>query len=136
MRLAHLSPRVILVAMVTMVAMVGNVFADPPAPILVKTLCNPGSLPGHVNSPRGMFVDAAGNLYVAEVETPRSDAGIGLFLKGDGKGSFSSVPAFQSGLYLPYDVKNLAWLKSTRGPVVLVGANNEAMKAVDVKLLD
>jgi hypothetical protein len=32
-----------------------------------------------------------GNLYNAEVETPRNDASYGLWIKGDGKGGFNSI---------------------------------------------
>ena len=35
---------------------------------------------------------AAGNLFDVEVVTPRNDGGIGVFLKGDGKGHFTAVP--------------------------------------------
>ena len=49
----------------------------------------------------------AGNLYNAEIETPRSDAGQGLFLKGDGKGEFTSVRGYDSGLFIPGDIKKL-----------------------------
>ena len=49
----------------------------------------------------------AGNLYASEVETPRADAGYGLFLKGNGKGSFAVVPSTESGLYTQGDVKDL-----------------------------
>ena len=31
----------------------------------------------------------AGNLYTAEIETPRNDGGIGLLLYGDSKGNFT-----------------------------------------------
>ena len=50
----------------------------------------------------------AGNLYASEVETPRNDAGVGLLLTGDGQGGFESVPTYESGIVLPYDVKKLA----------------------------
>ncbi len=48
----------------------------------------------------------AGNLYGAEVETPRSDAGYGLLLTGNGKGQFKPIPPSKSGLYIPGDVKD------------------------------
>ena len=53
----------------------------------------------------------AGNLFGSEAETPRNDASIGLFLKGDGRGNFSPVPAFESGLYMGGDVKEALPIK-------------------------
>ena len=50
----------------------------------------------------------AGNLYSSEVETPRSDASNGLFLKGDGHGNFQPIIGIESGLYAPGDVKDMA----------------------------
>ncbi len=61
------------------------------------------------------YLDAvvAGNLYMTEVETPRNDAGKGLFLKGKGDGSFIAVPLEDSGIYVKGDVKDGA--KVTHG---------------------
>ncbi len=59
------------------------------------------------------FLDVvlAGNLYASEVETPRADAGQGLFLKGSGGGVFLPVPAYKSGFFTDGDVKDLAMIK-------------------------
>ncbi len=66
----------------------------------------------------------AGNLFTSEIETTRNDAGIGLFLKGNGNGKFEPVPARESGFFLPYDVKQLALIKTTKGKLVLSANNN------------
>jgi hypothetical protein len=66
----------------------------------------------------------AGNLYGSEVETPRNDAGIGLYLQGDGKGGFTPVSAAESGLYIPGDTKDLALIK-IKGAVYLIAAKND-----------
>lgn len=49
----------------------------------------------------------AGNLYNAEIETPRADAGKGLFLKGVGNGEFIPFRNYDSGLFIPGDIKSL-----------------------------
>jgi len=49
----------------------------------------------------------AGNLYESEIETPRNDSSIGLFLKGDGKGNFKAIPRLESGFYAPGDIKDM-----------------------------
>lgn len=63
----------------------------------------------------------AGNLYTAEVETPRNDAGIGLVLLGDGKGDFKALSRSESGFFVPFDVKSLVKINKN---AVLVGSNN------------
>ncbi|MTI39255.1 hypothetical protein E1140_07115 [Fulvivirga lutimaris] len=69
----------------------------------------------------------SGNLYSSEVETPRGDAGIGLYLKGDGMGNFQPLTFNESGVYIPYDSKHLSTIEindrsafvsvSNQGPV-------------------
>ena len=50
----------------------------------------------------------AGNLFQTEVETPRYDAGKGLYMKGMGDGEFQSSPKLQdNGLFIPGDAKDL-----------------------------
>lgn len=57
----------------------------------------------------------SGNLYQSEVETPRNDAGYGVFLKGNGKGRFVTLYPNESGLLVRGDVKNAGILKSKSG---------------------
>jgi hypothetical protein len=72
------------------------------------------------------FLDVvvAGNLFVSEVETPRNDAGYGLFLKGNGKGEFESISANNSGLFVPGDVKAMGIIKKGENETFLIAAKN------------
>lgn len=74
----------------------------------------------------------AGNLYASEVETPRADAGIGLFLKGDGKGNFQPVRAVESGLYMPGDVKDMEFINTPIGRYILSAKNNDYLQLIKV----
>lgn len=74
-----------------------------------------------------------GNMYNSEVETPRNDAGHGLFLKGDGRGKFKSIAAIESGFFTPGDVKNMEKIKVKNKNYFLVTKNNSFMQAVKIK---
>ncbi|MEL6844544.1 MAG: VCBS repeat-containing protein, partial [Bacteroidota bacterium] len=69
----------------------------------------------------------AGNLFVSEIETPRADAGIGLWLRGTDDGQFAAVPAHESGLFLPYDVKHLIPLGKDK---FLVACNDDRLRII------
>lgn len=75
----------------------------------------------------------AGNLFVSEVETPRNDAGYGLFLKGDGKGGFKSVPVTQSGFFVPGDVKDLSSIKVGNKKYIIAAKNNDYLQFIEYK---
>lgn len=75
----------------------------------------------------------AGNLFAAEVETPRNDAGIGLLLQGDGKGNWQSVPSDRSGINLPYDVKQIRAIPINNQFHVLFGCNNAPLKILQLQ---
>ena len=66
----------------------------------------------------------AGNYYKREVETTRSDAGIGCLLLGDGQGKFSAMPAAEAGLELYRDVRALALINGGDKKTLVVAANN------------
>ncbi|MDB4315571.1 VCBS repeat-containing protein [Cyclobacteriaceae bacterium] len=77
----------------------------------------------------------AGNLFASEVETPRADAGVGLLLKGNGDGSFKTVPMSQSGLILREDTKSLMLLAGSQSSKLLFAASNQgSLKAFSVNL--
>lgn len=71
----------------------------------------------------------AGNLYGAEVETTRNDAGTGLLMLGDGKGNFEPLTRYQSGFFAPYDVKSLQLINDSH---ILMGCNNEALQVFSI----
>ena len=67
----------------------------------------------------------AGNNYQSEIETTRSDAGIGSFLKGDNTGNFQFIPNREHGFFASNDVRNMAIVNTNQGKVVLVVNNND-----------
>ncbi|TYA84175.1 VCBS repeat-containing protein [Seonamhaeicola marinus] len=77
------------------------------------------------DSDNALDILISGNLYGSEIETPRNDAGIGLFLKGNGKGQFNPIHLNQSGFYAPNDAKDMKSLKIGNRNAVIIG-NNKA----------
>ena len=75
------------------------------------------------NQDGNMDILVGGNLYASEVETPRSDAGIGSILLGDGQGSFNPISYKLSGINMAGDVKTLALIKNSGRRTVEVGNN-------------
>lgn len=88
------------------------------------------------NGDNNLDMVLAGNLYAAEVETPRNDASYGVFLAGDGKGNFQQYYPYESGLYLDGDVKELALVKGTDHTLLLCARNNEPIQFVKIKCLE
>ena len=75
---------------------------------------------------------AAGNLFASEVETPRADAGIGLFLKGNGKGQFDVVKATETGLFVTGDVKDMEPITVNKKNYIVVAKNNDYVQFVEL----
>ncbi len=75
----------------------------------------------------------AGNLFMSEVETPRNDAGYGLYLKGNGKGRFEHFPANKSGFFVPGDVKDMDVLTVNGTKYILAVKNNDYVQSVKIE---
>ena len=69
-----------------------------------------------------------GNMYHAEFETARNDAGNGLFLKGVGDGSFKEVSVSESGFFAPGDSKKIITLNLGNNDIILVANNNDRIQ--------
>lgn len=72
----------------------------------------------------------AGNEYQTEVSTGRTDASLGLLLKGNGKGDFKSIATNKSGFLVEGDVKSMLFLDNQ----IVVGINNEPVKVFKTRL--
>ncbi|MCW2120378.1 VCBS repeat-containing protein [Flavobacterium sp. 7A] len=66
----------------------------------------------------------AGNNYQSEIETTRSDAGLGYFLKKNAKNKFSYVSNKTSGFFADKDVRNCIEIKNSGNKYILVVNNN------------
>ncbi len=71
----------------------------------------------------------AGNNYDTEVETVRYDAGTGVVLLQEKDGGFRALSPAESGLHLPGNVKDLAWI-TLNGQRCVVASNNGAPPSV------
>ena len=66
----------------------------------------------------------AGNMYHAEVETARNDAGTALLMIGNGKGGFEPILPQESGFFAYRDVKSLAKLNGINNSTLFLVGNN------------
>lgn len=72
----------------------------------------------------------AGNFYPFRVSIGAIDAGIGLVLKGDGKGNFTPMPMAGTGLCIPGDVRKLIQLKGAHHTLMIAAKNNDAVQVI------
>lgn len=75
----------------------------------------------------------AGNTYETEPNTPRADAGNGLWLKGNGRGGFTPVSPSESGLLAPLDVRDLGLIRTPAGHAVLVTNHGDSLQTFTVR---
>jgi hypothetical protein len=75
----------------------------------------------------------AGNKFDVEVETTPADAGVGLFLKGEADGNFTSTKPNESGFFVPFNVKDIKAIKTKTGMSVLVSSNNDPLRVFENK---
>lgn len=79
-----------------------------------------------INGDENLDIIAAGNLYEAEVETVRYDAGRGVCLLGNGKGDFEALTPEVSGFFAWNNVKSLSKIILANKKGYLLGVNNNA----------
>jgi hypothetical protein len=72
----------------------------------------------------------AGNDFSSEVETGRNDAGNGLYLTGMGDGQFKSMPATESALFVPGDVKTSVSISVGNQTLYVFGKNRDYLQVI------
>ena len=107
----------------------GGAFSASALPNLAQISPIRAIIPHDVDADGHLDLIVAGNLYDAEPNTPRADAGNGLWLKGDGKGGFTPVGPSESGFVAPRNVAGLALVNTPAGRVVLVANTGDSLQA-------
>jgi hypothetical protein len=74
-----------------------------------------------------------GNLYKVKPEAGRYDASEGLFLKGKGDATFSSVPNRYSGIDIDGQVRDLRMIHTANGRFMIVNRNDESVLIYKIK---
>jgi hypothetical protein len=77
----------------------------------------------------------AGNCYPMRAQMGPLDAGIGLVLKGDGKGNFQPVPYETTGLFIGGDVRSVMPLQTRKGEVLVASKNGAPVQVIKIKSL-
>ena len=90
-------------------------------------------LPTDVDGDGQLDLLIAGNLYDAEPNTPRADAGNGLWLRGDRKGRFTPISPRESGFLAPRNVSGLTLVRTSAGPVVLVANTGDSIQTFAIR---
>ena len=114
----------------------GGKFTSTPLPSLAQISPLKAIIPYDVDGDGKLDLITAGNLYDTEPNTPRADAGNGLWLRGDGKGHFIPVPARQSGFLAPRNVSGLALLGTPKGKAVLVANTGDSLQVFTLRSRD
>ena len=111
----------------------GGAFTSFALPNLAQIAPVKAILPHDVDGDGHLDLIVAGNLYDAEPNTPRADAGNGLWLRGDGQGRFSPVLPSESGFLAPLNVAGLAFVRTPGGKVVLVANTGDSLQAFRIR---
>lgn len=74
-----------------------------------------------------------GNLYNVKPEAGRYDASFGTYLKGDGKGKFSTILNRYSGLKIEGEVRDIKKIKVGSNEVIMITRNNDTPVFLRVK---
>jgi hypothetical protein len=90
-------------------------------------------VPHDVDGDGHLDLIAAGNLYDAEPNTPRADAGNGLWLRGNGQGRFEPVLPSESGFLAPLNVSGIALINATTGKSLLVANTADSLQTFRIK---
>lgn len=99
-------------------------FRVKPLPIAAQMSAANGLVVTDVDHDGNEDILLAGNFYPFRVNLGPLDAGIGLLLKGDGKGKFFPEPYAVTGLLIKGDVRNLTAIK-TKAETILVAAKSK-----------
>jgi hypothetical protein len=108
-------------------------FSASPLPDLAQIAPVKAIIPTDVDGDGHLDVIVAGNIYDTEPNTPRADAGNGLWLKGDGKGGFTPVRSSESGFLAPLNVDGLALVNTPAGKTVLVANTGDSVQTFRVR---
>ncbi|HWB26798.1 MAG TPA: VCBS repeat-containing protein, partial [Chitinophagaceae bacterium] len=74
-----------------------------------------------------------GNFYESKPEVGIYDASYGVLLKGNGNGTFNTIPTQLSGIFISGAVRDIKEIKSRNRKLMLIALNNSTVKLIEEK---
>ena len=75
----------------------------------------------------------SGNMYNSEVETPRNDGSVGVYLEFDPINGFRAVPTKESGLFINGDVKDMELISLKENDYIISAKNDDLIEFTRIK---
>ncbi|MCC5908599.1 MAG: VCBS repeat-containing protein [Balneolaceae bacterium] len=111
----------------------GGSFSGRDLPEMAQISPVKGMIAHDVDRDGNLDIILAGNIFEIHPDVARSDAGNGLWLKGNGNGDFEPVHAFESGFFAPGNVKDLKLINTPSGQAVVVANNRGRIQVFQLK---
>ncbi|MEX2282911.1 MAG: VCBS repeat-containing protein [Gemmatimonadota bacterium] len=109
-------------------------FQPRPLPRAAQVSPVTGIVPADFDGDGKLDLVVAGNIYELDANIPRADAGVGLFLRGDGAGDFHAVMPVESGLMLTGAVRRLVPVRVGKNTVPALVAGVAGASALHVRV--
>ncbi|WP_423147199.1 VCBS repeat-containing protein [Rubrolithibacter danxiaensis] len=103
----------------------GGKFSIQPLPLQAQVAPVFGMLSNDIDLDGNLDLLLVGNDYGMEPLGGRHDAFNGLYLKGNGKGSFMPLTIAKSGFFVSGDAKGLAMMQSAKGGDLFIASQNQ-----------
>ena len=111
----------------------GNSFKMSNLPVLAQLSAVNKILKKDINNDGYTDLIISGNMYNSEVETPRNDASVGVYLEFIPNNGFRAVPTKESGLFINGDVKDMELIRFKENDFIISAKNDDLIEFTKIK---
>ena len=102
-------------------------------PVLAQLSAVNKILKKDINNDGYTDVIISGNMYNSEVETPRNDGSVGVYLEFIPIKGFRAVPTKESGLFINGDVKDMELISLKENDFIISAKNDDLIEFTKIK---
>ena len=102
-------------------------------PVLAQLSAVNKILKKDINNDGYTDVIISGNMYNSEVETPRNDGSVGVYLEFTPNNGFRAVPTKESGLFINGDVKDMELIRLKENDFIISAKNDDLIEFTKIK---
>ena len=102
-------------------------------PVLAQLSAVNKILKKDINNDGYTDVIISGNMYNSEVETPRNDGSVGVYLEFIPNNGFRAVPTKESGLFINGDVKDMELIRFKENDFIISAKNDDLIEFTKIK---